>query len=209
MQSECVAVLYFIVTGSMRSQCDSILDSLRRTRAGVIADRRTAIRKDANSKFLLKRLKLMKPGSAKKSKCAWRHRFVCLAYHGQDKVPTAGGQKDELYEAGLGEKDIEFPQLDIQGNELRQILLNEFPKLEAGVGYQLCRFVPNSRSLEPLSKLAHSSLEMLKQQVGNARTYVVPLQRDLDLTPMESNFEQVRELIFFLDKCEVCFIYIL
>ena len=38
----------------------------------------------------------------KPKKCAWKHRFVCLAMYGPEK----------LYEAGLGEKVVEFPSLD-------------------------------------------------------------------------------------------------
>ena len=175
------------------SQCDSVLDTLRRTRAGILADRRTAIRKEVNSKLLGKRSASPKGGSLKKkSKPAWKHRFVCLAYYGQSKVPTTGWEKDELYEAGLGEREIEFSQINVTASEFRDILLKQFPKLEDGGGYQLCRCLPNTRTLEPLSKLAHSSVDMLKQQVGNARTYIVPLQRDLDLTPTEVPPDQVR-----------------
>ena len=92
------------------------------------------------------------------------------------------------------EREIEFSATNISANEFRDIVLNEFPNLEKGGGYQLCRCLPNTRTLEPLSKLAHSSVEMLKQQVGNARTYLVPLQRDLDLTPTEVPPDQVSVL---------------
>ena len=45
----------------------------------------------------------------------------------------------------------------------------------------ICRCIPNSRNLEELTAVSHSSLAMLKERVGNARTYIRPLQRDLDL----------------------------
>ncbi len=36
--------------------------------------------------------------SAKKpKKCVWKHRFVCLAMYGQQKIPTNDSEKDELY----------------------------------------------------------------------------------------------------------------
>ena len=178
------------------SKCDAVLDSLRRSRAGIIAEKRTAIRKEMSTKLgkLGKRPALKKGGAlvTKKPKPAWKHRFVCLAYFGQKKIPTHGWEKDELHEAGLGEKVIHFDRLDIQASEFRDILLREFPKLEQGGGYQLFKCLPNLRELEVLSKLAHSSPEILKQRVGNARTYIVPLQRDLDLTPTETPLEQVK-----------------
>ena len=66
---------------------------------------------------------------AKKKKCAWKHTFVCLAYVGQSRLPTTEYEKDELYESGLGEKDIEFECLDISSAEFKEILIGVFPQL--------------------------------------------------------------------------------
>ena len=69
----------------------------------------------------------------KKKKCAWKYKFVCLAYVDQKKVPTTEAEKDELYEAGLGEKDVEFESLDTSTEEFKAVLVNAFPQLsEAG-----------------------------------------------------------------------------
>ena len=114
--------------------------------------------------------------------CAWKHRFVSLAYCGQQRIPTTDFEKDELFVAGLGEKEVEFDQLDLDANGFRDVLLRAFPKLQDAGGFQLCKCPPNSRALEPLSTLACSSPSLLKQRVGQARTYIVPLQRDLDLS---------------------------
>ena len=46
---------------------------------------------------------------------------------------------------------------------------------------------PNSRHLETLSMAVHTSPALLKQRVGNAKTYIRPVQRDLDLTPVAKN----------------------
>ena len=120
--------------------------------------------------------------SKKISKCAWKHRFVCLGYYGQPKIPTTDTDKDELLKAGLGEKMIEFPSLNASGEEFRDVLYSVFPKLKEGGGFELCRCIANSRKLEVLSGVAHSSPHRLKERVGNARTYIRPLQRDLDLS---------------------------
>jgi len=177
----------------MLSNCDAVLDSLRRSRAGIIANKRTAMRKEITTKLGKRPCSKRYDGALlkKKRKPAWKHRFVCLAYCGQRKIPTHGWEKDELQEAGLGEKEVEFDRIDLEASEFREVLIKEFPKLDGGGGYQLFKGVPNSRELEVLSKLAHSSLDILKQRVGNARTYIVPLQRDLDLTPTQNSAEQV------------------
>ena len=43
----------------------------------------------------------------------------------------------KLYLADLGEKEIEFFSLDANAEEFKEILLNTFPRLQQGGGYQL------------------------------------------------------------------------
>ena len=45
-----------------------------------------------------------KKKKAERSKPAWRHKFVCLAFHDQEKIPSTDADKEELYLAGLGEQ---------------------------------------------------------------------------------------------------------
>ena len=49
------------------------------------------------------------------------HHFVCLAWRDQHKILTTGTKKDDLLEAGLGEKVIKFPSLDASGEEFKEI----------------------------------------------------------------------------------------
>ena len=90
--------------------------------------------------------------TSKKRKTAkrnvWKHRFVCLAYHDQEKIPTADVEKDDLFAAGLGEKEVEFETLDMNGEEFRDLLYREFPKLREAGGFQLCKCLPNTRNLD-------------------------------------------------------------
>ena len=44
---------------------------------------------------------------------------------------------------------------------------------------EFCKCLPNSRKLEELSSVVHSTPAVLKERVGNARTYIHPLQNDL------------------------------
>ena len=84
----------------------------------MIAERRRegvlAVRNEMSAAFTHKR----GSGGVKKpskglSRAVWRHHFVCLAYYGQTKVPTAEYEKSELFEAGLGEK-VKFSEIDVQ-----------------------------------------------------------------------------------------------
>ena len=128
------------------------------------------------------------PASAKRKKSnhvhvyKWKHKFVCLAYRDQEKIPTTDSQKEELLQPGLGEKEISFKNLNMSAESFRDCLQDHFPQLRNSGGYHLCKCKPNSRELEVLSKFAHSSPETLKQRVGNTKTYIRPLQKDLDLS---------------------------
>lgn len=129
-----------------------------------------------------KKRKLGKRAIRKQS--VWKHRFVCLAYTDQTRIPTSDLEKDELLEAGLGEKEIEFFSQDMSFEDIKDVLYDEFPRLRDGGGFQLLKGVANSHKLEPLSKMVYTSLKVLRQRVGQGRTYIRPIQRHLDITPI-------------------------
>ena len=112
----------------------------------------------------------------------WKHRFVCLAYRDQVKIPTTDTDKDDLLKAGLGEKLIEFDDLDMDANGFREVILDAYPQLKNAGGFTFFKCAVNSRALEPLSQIVLSSPRMLKDRVGTARTYIRPVQRDMDLS---------------------------
>ena len=80
--------------------------------------------------------------------------------------------KDNLLRAGLGEKEIEFHDMHLDGNEFRG---EAYPKLKDGRGFQFFKRAPNSRCLELLSSTTLSTPSILKSRVGNARTYIRPI----------------------------------
>lgn len=123
-------------------------------------------------------------GRKSAKRVVWKHKFVCLAFYGQKRIPTTDTEKDDLLKAGLGEKEVEFDDLDLDADEFRDVLYGHFPGLKDGGGFQFFKCMPNSRTLEQLSSTTLSSPQMLKSRVGNARTYICPLQRDLDLSPI-------------------------
>lgn len=120
--------------------------------------------------------------SRKSSKSIWKHKFVCLAYHDQVRIPTNDVDKDELLQAGLGEKEVIFSDLEVDAEEFRKIIYDYYPSLKEGGGFQFFKCKPNSRMLEKLSTTTLSSPAMLKERVANARTYIKPIQQDLDLS---------------------------
>ena len=126
-----------------------------------------------------------------------KRKFGCLAHVGQEKVPLREKEKDELFVARLGEKELEFDNLEASEEEFQETIFEGFPHLRDGGGYQFLRYIPNSRILEPLSGFVMSSPSVLKQQVGAARTYIRPLQRNLDTTPVRSMSHSVNNTIVY------------
>ena len=170
-----------IVTG-IAEAADRALLALKKVRRGMKADQSIQKRKMKSEMSTLfphkKKLKL--------DKCVvWKHKFFCLAYTGQDRVPTTDADKEELFQAGLGEREIEFQSLDMTQEEFKELIVASFPRLTEGGGFQLLKCIPNSRTLEVLSMAVHGSPRLLKQRVGKSRTYIRPIQQDLDLTPLD------------------------
>ena len=99
-------------------------------KADKIVDRKQARKKMSN---------IFKSKVKCEKRIAWRHNFVCLAYRGQDKIPTTDYQKEELYQAGLGEKEIIFESLDLSQQEFKDLILKHYPRLKDGGGFQLLK----------------------------------------------------------------------
>ena len=89
----------------------------------------------------------------------------------------------ELKAAGLGEKQVSIG-MRASAAQLHTKLMMTFPKLADGGGYELLRCLHNSRSLVQLPAPAGGHTpETLKEDVGQARIYLRPLQIDLTLAP--------------------------
>ena len=112
----------------------------------------------------------------------------------QERILTVDAEKEELYRAGLGEKEIAFESTEMSQPEFCELLFDHYPRLREDGGYQLLKGLPNSRNMEVLSVAVHTSPAVLKQRVGSSRTYIRPVQRDLDITPLEDTQEAVSEL---------------
>ena len=122
-------VLYFLyVYVGILQAADKALDVLKRMRAGMTAEKRRDERKRGAVKKMSSLFSSKKRKTAKRS--VWKHRFVCLAYHDQDKIPTTDVDKYDLFAAGLGEKEVEFETLDMNSEEFWDLLCkNKFVNL--------------------------------------------------------------------------------
>jgi hypothetical protein len=95
-------------------------------------------------------------------------------------------EKEELKSAGLGEERIHIG-LKASAQQLHQKFILVYPKLENAGGYELLRCLPNSRTLTKLQPPSGGHTpESLKGDVGQARIYLRPLQRDLDTTSIQT-----------------------
>ena len=78
---------------------------------------------------------------------SWTQKFICLNSTSADRAPTTQSEKLMLEDAGLGEKTIVVPDLDCSQGTFHQVLLDAYPKLGDGGGYELLRCKPKSREL--------------------------------------------------------------
>ena len=77
---------------------DKALHALKGMKRGMSGDKHKALKRWSST-------------SKKRSKCAWKHRFVCLGYYGQPKIPTTDTDKDELLVLDKSESTHIYPQL--------------------------------------------------------------------------------------------------
>lgn len=142
------------------------------------------------------------PKSKKKRLNTWMHDFVCLSSKSAAKPPSpfAAG---ELLRGGLGRKQlILFP--GDQAMELHAEIINAFPMLKDGGGYDLLRLGDgtdrNTLCVIPQPSQGYN-VSYLKEVVRQAKIYIRPIQHDLELLPEvtdSSNSECPRE------ECALC-----
>ncbi len=135
-----------------------------------------------------KKRKLFSVGSGKKKQKAstsWTHTFYCLARSDQSKIPGTMSEREALLDGGLGEQKITFTDMECSADEYKEIVVDHFPKLSEGGGYELMRCCPNSRELECISSNALKSPKATQERVGRSKVYIRPIQRNLDTTPLE------------------------
>ena len=105
----------------------------------------------------------------------------------RDNEVPSNGYKTQLSNASLGEKKITFEKKSLC-SYFHEKLLESYPKLKEGGGYELMRTKFRSTSkleiLQPKGNAGHNVLD-LKEMVASARIYVRSLQNDLSLEQIE------------------------
>ena len=129
------------------------------------------------------------PKSKKKRLSMWTHDFVCLSKTTVTKPPTSM-EAGELLRAGLGKKQLVI--LDGgDSSEVHTEILNAFPKLQEGGGYELLRVGDNGGQRTQLRLIPPPSegytVSYLKEVLRQAKVYVRPMQKDLPLEPVISD----------------------
>lgn len=109
---------------------------------------------------------------------AWSARFVCLADRHQNTAPLGIAAKEELLEAGLGQKEVAVPE-ESTAEQFKEAIIKAFPKLQDAGGYELMRCQKHSRQLEPLSFAISQSPKLLRSVVGKSNIYIRPIQKSL------------------------------
>ena len=127
-----------------------------------------------------RRLSEKRPYHTKK----WQHVFVCLSQVGQFMPPDTT-ERVRLAQAGLGEKRI-CCSYDSGVDELHQELLAAFPPLRGGGGYEFLKLDEACR--RQLSVVPPPPGQTyLKAVFLQARIFIRPLQKNLDLTAVADN----------------------
>ena len=130
-------------------------------------------------------------------KDTWTHSFVCLSNTCDDITPCCK-QKVDLSMAGLGEKKITF---DKNGKwpHINEKLLEAFPKLKDGGGYELLRTEDGRRHLivMPFPPGGYT-ITYLKGILNQAKAYIRPIQKNLSL-----NVEEDYGKVSYLKVCPI------
>ena len=170
--------------GNVREQCNTALNTLQHARMNLGGRR---FGRNFAQVFLRGRKRVSCGDNTEDQRKhshsnSWTHTFYCLSQAGQGFIPSTNEERDLLMEAGLGEKKITIPDLDVSGDNFRTILYDAYPKLKHAGGYTFAKCKANSKYIEPLSGYCLTSPRILRDRVGNTRTYIIPMQKDLDLS---------------------------
>ena len=125
--------------------------------------------------------------SRKKAKSvAWTHKFVCLSSTSIETTLKTAAAKILHENVGLGEKKLTISNIDFRSSDFHAELIEAFPKLKDGGGFEFLKCLPNKRDLELVSA---TTPRQLKRLVGNSKVYIRPIQRNLSLDAAEPEAE--------------------
>ena len=130
--------------------------------------------------------------SIKKGKLqTWTHSFVCLSDVDSDRIPDME-DRAKLIVAGLGERKVQL-DCDADARDVKMQLELTFPKLLSSGGFELLRGPEGGgKLLTPITiPPTGYSATYLKTVVHSAKIYIRPIQRNLNLDPVQVTDEVI------------------
>ena len=117
----------------------------------------------------------------------WTHTFLFLGRRSDNETPSPNYRR-QLIEAGLGEKKITFEKKG-PCSYFHEKLLENYPRLREAGGYELLQTKFRSTSklevVAPKGNSGHNVYD-LKEMMAAAKVYLRPLQKDLNLEPLNT-----------------------
>lgn len=137
-----------------------------------------------------------------KVKETWTHEFCVLADKDQRQVPSTS-MKQELREAGLGQRRIVFRNKKGDFKHIQEGLYNNFPKLSEAGGFELYRQQDGKNLCYIKPPASGYTIPFLKYTYGikSAILYVLPIQRSLSMDPEPLDEEEVYTVFIFYVYC--------
>lgn len=167
--NEGVSLSVFIVGRFMNNSCGRIVRNMR-------SATESAVTREQRMNFA--------PYKNKRNK-GWSVKMVCLSSKDAKRIPATAAERELLVAAGLGEKRVYIPNISCSWNEFREEIVANFPILKGCGGFELLRCISNSKELEVIKASVTQSPHLLKQMIGNARVFIRPIQKDLELDDNE------------------------
>ncbi|XP_077941209.1 uncharacterized protein LOC144385299 isoform X2 [Gasterosteus aculeatus] len=127
-----------------------------------------------------------RPAQVQVSRRSYTHTVCCLADHNADKIPSVLVIA-ELPHSGLGEQKVTFSGNDHDPMVITNKLMEVFPKLQQGGGFELLKLLGSTRSRNlallqcPSTGYTLAYLKDPSTMIGQATIYIRPLQQDLPL----------------------------
>ena len=160
-----------------------------------------------------KKRKRMGTNTSKSKTKSLTRKFVCLADKEQLEVPDREEQRNLLV-AGLGEVKVAIPE-DSNENNVRDLLIETFPKLKEIGGFELMYVESRSKDLLVIPPGPDgTSIKYLASFIGQGKIYIRPIQQDLplneDSSPVTTRQEECRnchamiDLVCLRDHHELC-----
>ncbi|PIK43786.1 putative G2/M phase-specific E3 ubiquitin-protein ligase-like [Apostichopus japonicus] len=120
----------------------------------------------------------------------------------QEKIPKTFVQND-LTESGLGQRRVQLPT-SASPEDVRDILLQEFPKLAEAGGFEYMKANASSKKLEPIPLPNDGfSASELRVAAKQSRIYLRPIQHNLQISGGRS-VTSTNDAMELKEKCSGC-----